>query len=123
MPASAATSEPIVISQPPQHDGESLQHRLTAASMFSLIGEPTRLHLLLLLAEQSRDVMSLVDATGASRTAVSQHLAKLRLAGIVKLTKDGRRAIYALQSCHLSNLLHEGIRHANHVLIEPDDGA
>ncbi|MFM9370917.1 ArsR/SmtB family transcription factor [Streptomyces sp. Da 82-17] len=85
-----------------------------ASSVFALLADPTRLHLLWLLAQGERDVTDLTTASGAARTAVSQHLAKLRLAGLVHARKEGRRAVYALTDGHLRRLVVEALSHADH---------
>lgn len=53
-----------------------------------MLSDVTRLHLLWLLAQEESDVSSLTDRCEASRTAVSQHLAKLRLAGLVETRRE-----------------------------------
>ncbi|MFE4490956.1 ArsR/SmtB family transcription factor [Streptomyces niveus] len=85
-----------------------------AASVFALLADPTRLHLLWLLTAGESDVTALAEACGAARPAVSQHLAKLRLAELVQSRKDGRRVVYALTDGHLRRLVVEAISHANH---------
>jgi DNA-binding transcriptional ArsR family regulator len=45
---------------------------------------------------------------------VSQHLAKLRLSGLVDTRKDGRHVIYSLHDGHLIRLIQETINHADH---------
>lgn len=72
-----------------QHPPEPEQLR-TAASVFALLADPTRLHLLWLLARGEADVTALTAASGVARPAVSQHLAKLRLAGLVHSRREGR---------------------------------
>ncbi|UCM88057.1 ArsR/SmtB family transcription factor [Streptomyces marincola] len=86
----------------------------TAASVFALLADPTRLHLLWLLARGEADVTALTAASGAPRPAVSQHLAKLRLAGLVHARREGRRAVYALRDGHLRRLVTEALSHADH---------
>lgn len=91
--------------------------RLDAAtSVFRMLADPTRLHLLWLLSHAEADVTALTEACGASRTAVSQHLAKLRFTGLVETRKDGRRVIYRLCGGHLARLVREGLNHADHVV-------
>ena len=48
------------------------------------------------------------------RTVVSQHLAKLRLSGLVDTRKDGRHVIYFLHDGHLVRLIQETNNHADH---------
>ena len=79
-----------------------------------MLADPTRLHVLWLLTQGPADVGTLVEATGANRTAVSQHLAKLRLSGLVATRKDARNVIYRIVDGHLSRLVLEGMNHADH---------
>ncbi|MER7000238.1 metalloregulator ArsR/SmtB family transcription factor [Streptomyces sp. NPDC000410] len=85
-----------------------------AAGVFSLLADPTRLHLVWLLTRGESDVTALATACGAARPAVSQHLAKLRLGGLVRSRKDGRRVLYALTDGHMRRLVVEAISHADH---------
>lgn len=82
--------------------------------MFALLADATRLHLLWLLAQGESDVTSLAEQCTASRTAVSQHLAKLRLAGLVATRREGRRIVYRLGDGHLRALVIEALSHADH---------
>lgn len=85
-----------------------------AAGVFALLADPTRLHLVWLLTRGESDVGALAEACGAARPAVSQHLAKLRLGGLVQHRKDGRRVVYTLPDGHMRRLVVEAISHADH---------
>ncbi|GAA4483519.1 metalloregulator ArsR/SmtB family transcription factor [Rhodococcus olei] len=108
----------------PRRAGASLSHAAAAdrphldaaTSTFRMLSDPTRLHILWILADGEADVSALTDACGASRTAVSQHLAKLRFTGLVDTRKDGRRVIYRIRDGHLARLVREGMNHADHVV-------
>ncbi len=82
--------------------------------MFAMLSDATRLHLLWLLAQGEADVGSLTEQSAASRTAVSQHLAKLRLAGLVETRREGRHVHYRLRDGHLRRLVVEALSHADH---------
>ncbi|MGV0744983.1 ArsR/SmtB family transcription factor [Mycolicibacterium sp. XJ870] len=98
-----------------RHDIEPDQQRLdTASDLFRMLADSTRLHLLWLLAQGESDVAALTAATGATRTSISQHLAKLRFAGLVATRRDGRHIIYRLADGHLTRLVQEGLNHADH---------
>jgi ArsR family transcriptional regulator len=88
----------------------------TAAGTLRMLAEPTRLHLLWQLSNGPKTVTELTDASGAPRTVVSQHLAKLRLSGLVDTRKDGRHVIYSLHDGHLVRLIRETINHADHLM-------
>lgn len=86
-----------------------------ATGVFAMLSDATRLHLLWLLAAQGEsDVGSLTESCRASRTAVSQHLAKLRLAGLVDTRREGRHIHYRLSDGHLRRLVLEALSHADH---------
>ncbi|HXP20464.1 MAG TPA: metalloregulator ArsR/SmtB family transcription factor [Streptosporangiaceae bacterium] len=87
-----------------EHDGadrlppELLQR---AAGRFGLLASTMRLHIVWVLAHGERDVGSLADEVGGSLQAVSQHLAKLKLAGLVRSRRDGRRHVYLVDDPQL----------------------
>jgi DNA-binding transcriptional ArsR family regulator len=97
---------------PPRVDAGQLA---VAAEVLTHLADPTRLHLLrLLLTEQ--DVSTLTAQVAASRSSVSQHLARLRLAGLVRARRDGRRMLYSITSDHLSDLVTEALEYADHAV-------
>ncbi|WP_328656456.1 ArsR/SmtB family transcription factor [Streptomyces sp. NBC_00334] len=87
-----------------------------AAEVLALLGDRTRLTLLHALTGGEADVTTLTEACGAARPAVSQHLARLRLAGLVGTRKDGRRVVYSLRDGHLRRLVDEALNVADHRL-------
>ena len=60
---------------------------------FRLLSSPVRLHLVVLAAEGERDVTSLAQAAGVTLTTASQHLSKMRLAGLVSARREGRTIV------------------------------
>jgi DNA-binding transcriptional ArsR family regulator len=66
------------------------------ARRFRVLGEPTRIRLLDLLRERDATVTELHEALGASQQNVSKHLGVLLQAGIVRRTKQGTSARYAI---------------------------
>lgn len=106
------SGEPSLVHEP-RPDGARLA---AAASAFRMMSDETRLHLLWLLLDGERDVSSLNADCPASRTSISQHLAKLRLAGLVQARRDGRRVLYRLADGHLVRLLREGYGVADHAV-------
>ncbi|MCX5264415.1 metalloregulator ArsR/SmtB family transcription factor [Streptomyces sp. NBC_00199] len=87
-----------------------------AAELLALLGDRTRLALLHALTSGEADVTTLTELCGAARPAVSQHLARLRLAGLVSTRKEGRRVVYALSDGHLRRLVDEALNVADHRL-------
>lgn len=80
-----------------------------AVDALRMLADPTRLRMLWLLCGDEYDVTTLAAAVGIARPAVSQHLAKLRLAGLVATRRDGRRAVYRATGDHVKRMLSEAI--------------
>jgi DNA-binding transcriptional ArsR family regulator len=86
----------------PVENGASIPHPLPEqlveliARRFRVLGEPTRIRLLDLLRERDATVTELHEALGASQQNVSKHLGVLLQAGIVRRTKEGTSARYAI---------------------------
>jgi DNA-binding transcriptional ArsR family regulator len=76
-----------------------------AASMFGLLAATVRLHLLWVLASGEQDVGTLAEATGQSLATVSHHLGKLKLAGLVRARRDGKRQVYVLEDSMVSDVV------------------
>jgi DNA-binding transcriptional ArsR family regulator len=87
-------------------DAEVLQD---VAATFAMLATPVRVHLLWLLSEEGRDVGTLAEQTGQSLATVSHHLGKLKLAGLVKDQRDGKRRIYVIDDPHVTELVHAGV--------------
>ncbi|HEX5348419.1 MAG TPA: metalloregulator ArsR/SmtB family transcription factor, partial [Pseudonocardiaceae bacterium] len=96
------TATAAAAQQPPT--GAQLDAAVTALRM---LADPTRLRLLWLLGTGEYDVGSLTAAVEAARPSVSQHLAKLKLAGLVTMRRDGRRAVYVARGGHVRRLVTE----------------
>lgn len=66
--------------------------------VFDALADPSRRVILGALDAQPCNVSTLVERVGTSQSAVSQHLAVLRAAGLVVAERDGRERLYALRS-------------------------
>jgi DNA-binding transcriptional ArsR family regulator len=64
------------------------------ASLFGLLSATVRLHILWLLDSGEQDVGTLAERTGQSVATVSHHLGKLKLAGLVRAQRHGKRQVY-----------------------------
>ena len=92
-----------------------------AAEGFRLLADPTRIKILWALLQGESSVACLAELVGAGPTAVSQHLAKLRLAGLVKGRREGTFVHYSAADTHVRALLAEALFHADHA-DQPDAG-
>ena len=81
-----------------------------AAAMLRMLSHEARLAVLCDLAEGERSAGALVDSSGLSQSALSQHLAKLREEGLVATRRDGQTIYYRLsdgKAARIIELLHE----------------
>jgi DNA-binding transcriptional ArsR family regulator len=67
-----------------------------AAETLRILSDSTRLKILIALAQGESSVACLAELSDANATAVSQHLAKLRLAGLVRARREGTFMYYTI---------------------------
>ncbi|WP_137121278.1 ArsR/SmtB family transcription factor [Segeticoccus rhizosphaerae] len=85
-----------------------------AAESFRMLADPTRIKILWALMQGESSVTCLADLVGAAPAAVSQHLAKLRLAHLVRTRREGTFVYYSAADSHVQPLLAEALSHAEH---------
>ncbi|ANZ21459.1 ArsR/SmtB family transcription factor [Streptomyces noursei] len=78
-----------------------------AIAVLKAVADPTRYRLLWALSRQEFPVGSLAEMAGAHVAAISQHLAKLRAAGLVVSRREGTRIYYRAAGPHVRGLLEE----------------
>ncbi len=87
-----------------------------AVEVFGMLADPTRVRIVLALRDGELSVNQLADAVTKSPAAVSQHLAKLRLARMVTTRHEATRVFYRLENEHASQLVSDAIFQAEHSL-------
>ncbi len=97
------------------HPDQLTPEQITAAVMsFALLADPTRVQMLWALRNSELDVASLAAVAGCRPTVASQHLSKLRFAGLVEGQRQGQRVVYRLRGGHVRSVLIEALFHADH---------
>lgn len=76
-----------------------------AAETLRILSDPTRLRILWALSQGESSVACLAELSDANPTAVSQHLAKLRLAGLVRARRQGTYMFYVIVDPHVRRVL------------------
>jgi len=104
MQASAGTPEEM-----PPADQVAL-----AVEVFRMLADATRVRLLWALLSGERPVNELSTMVGKSPSAVSQHLAKLRMARLVRARRQANQVFYRIENEHVQQLVADAIRHAEH---------
>jgi DNA-binding transcriptional ArsR family regulator len=75
------------------------------AERLRLLGDPTRLTVVFALAQGETNPGCLAELAGVAPAALSQHLSKLRLAGVVRARRDGQRVWYELVDADVRELV------------------
>lgn len=87
-----------------------------AVEVFTMLADATRVRLILALGEDELPVNFLAERVGKPAAAVSQHLAKMRLGGMVATRQQGTKVFYRLQNDHARQLVMDAIHQAEHAL-------
>ncbi|MEO7059556.1 MAG: metalloregulator ArsR/SmtB family transcription factor [Lapillicoccus sp.] len=87
-----------------------------AAEIFRLLADPTRVGLVHALShEDELSVSSLAERVGKRHPAVSQHLARLRMARLVTTRRQGTTVLYRLANEHVGQLVTDALHQAEHL--------
>ena len=74
------------------------RHVQSLARLFGLLSDPTRLRILMLLAEGERNVSQLCRKLGSPQPTVSHHLGLLRMGEMVNTRRNGKEIFYSLRN-------------------------
>ena len=85
-----------------------------AVEIFRMLSDSTRVRLLWALLDGERSVNELAEAVEKAPAGVSQHLAKLRLARLVRTRRQANQIFYRLDNSHVRQLVEDAIYHAEH---------
>ncbi len=75
------------------------------AEIFKALAHPCRLYLLNLLRSQEIQVCEMARETGRRQPYISQHLAMLRSAGLVRARREGACVYYCLADARVGELV------------------
>jgi DNA-binding transcriptional ArsR family regulator len=90
----------------------SPDHELASLSLiYRVLGDPSRLKILMALRRDEMCVCDLAALTGISESAVSHQLRRLKDLSLVRSRREGQVVYYALDDKHVVLLLDIGVRH------------
>ncbi|MBP0594596.1 winged helix-turn-helix transcriptional regulator [Paraburkholderia sp. LEh10] len=81
------------------------------ADLFRLLGDPTRLRIVLACVDERRAVGAIAGALNLSPSLVSHHLRLLRAARIVRAERQGKQVFYVAADQHISGMLTDMLEH------------
>jgi len=82
--------------------------------VFRMLAEGTRIQILWALIDTEMAVSDIAEMLGKPGPAVSQHLAKLRMARLVRTRRDGTSVLYQLENEHVRQLIVDAVHNAEH---------
>jgi DNA-binding transcriptional ArsR family regulator len=88
------------------------------ADLFHLLGDPTRLRIVLSCVSTPIAVSDIAASLQLSSSLVSHHLRLLRAARIVKSERQGKQVFYTAADAHISGVLNDMLEH----IAEPPTG-
>lgn len=81
------------------------------ANLFKAFGDPTRVHILSLLAQRELCVTDISDAVDLSQSAISHQLRILKQMQLIKFRREGKNILYSLADDHVRTILLMGLEH------------
>ncbi len=94
------------------HQPPSDSQIVIIAETYRLLGDPTRLRVLLACLDQPIAVGDIAKAVSASPSLVSHHLRLLRGARLVRGTRRNKQVFYQAADEHIARMLADMIAHA-----------
>lgn len=86
------------------------------AETFQALGDTSRVQIVWALSKAELSVGRIAELLGMSQPAVSHHLRTLRNLHLVRVRRQGRESLYALDDEHIESILSEGIDHVEDLL-------
>ncbi|WP_374336158.1 ArsR/SmtB family transcription factor [Leeia sp.] len=96
----------------PTHDVDVAE----LADLFRLLGDPTRLRVVMSCLEEPVPVTAMAERLGLSSSLVSHHLRLLKAARIVRAERQGKQVFYMAADQHIRGMISDLLEH----LAEPD---
>ena len=82
------------------------------AELFKGFADPTRVHILWLLARGELCVTEISEAVELSQSAISHQLRLMKQMHLVKFRREGKNILYSLADDHVRTILKMGMEHA-----------
>lgn len=81
------------------------------AELFKGFADPTRVHILYLLAQQELCVTEIAERVEISQSAISHQLRLLKQMHLIKFRREGKNILYSLADDHVQTILEMGLEH------------
>lgn len=82
-----------------------LKQAQRAANLLKQVSDPTRLQIILMLAEGEKHVGALGEHLNQSQPAVSHHLALMRVSGLIEARREAKHNFYSIRTDAFGEML------------------
>lgn len=86
-------------------------HAVALADLFRLLGDPTRLRIVVACLRTPLAVSDIADRLGLSVSLVSHHLRLLKGARLVRADRQGRQVYYGADDMHVRRMVEDMVTH------------
>ena len=86
-------------------------HAVALADLFRLLGDPTRLRIVVSCLRTPLAVSDIADRLGLSVSLVSHHLRLLKGARLVKAERQGKQVYYEADDAHVRRMVEDMVSH------------
>ena len=104
---------PLKRARRPQGIAQDEERIRALADFFRVIGDPTRVKIILILSKGGLCVNEIAHLSGISQPAVSHQLRILKQARLVRCRREGKSIRYRLDDTHVERLIRQGISHVS----------
>ena len=94
--------------------GSLMTRSIWWSKFFRMLADATRVQVLWALVSREMSVNDLATHVGKPAPSVSQHLAKLRMARLVRTRREGTTIFYSLDNDHVGQLVTDAVFNAEH---------
>jgi len=101
---------------PELDDGQTVQ----LAEMFHLMGDPTRLRIILACLQGPTSVGTIAETLDLSASLVSHHLRLLRAARVMRGQRRGKQIYYAVADEHISCVIADMLEHVTEPSVQEE---
>jgi len=86
-------------------------HAVALADLFRLLGDPTRLKIVVSCLRTPLAVSDIADRLGLSVSLVSHHLRLLKGARLVRAERQGKQVYYEADDAHVRRMIEDMVSH------------
>lgn len=89
----------------------SVENVEKVSNLFRVLGEPSRLKIVLALGAGELCVYHILQACGGTQSGVSHQLRVLKDNGVLKCRRDGQNVLYSIADDHIRDVVGRAVEH------------